>query len=90
MLCRFLSGRSDKWLENLRKQLEAIPQAGLGEVGTHDHFSVLFQCFCPAYALWVDSLWPVRSGKVVNHHARSCAHVHWQVKISSGQEGHDW
>lgn len=29
----FLSGRSDKWLENLRKQLEAIPQAGLGECG---------------------------------------------------------
>ncbi|DBA78749.1 TPA: Catalyzes the hydrolysis of D-tyrosyl-tRNA(Tyr) [Trebouxia sp. C0004] len=26
-------GRSDKWLDNLRKQLEEVPQAGLGECG---------------------------------------------------------
>ncbi|KAL0020598.1 hypothetical protein WJX77_009472 [Trebouxia sp. C0004] len=29
----FLQGRSDKWLDNLRKQLEEVPQAGLGECG---------------------------------------------------------
>ncbi|KAL3138173.1 hypothetical protein ABBQ38_005399 [Trebouxia sp. C0009 RCD-2024] len=29
----FLEGRSDNWLENLRKQLEALPNAGLGECG---------------------------------------------------------
>ncbi|DBA86902.1 TPA: hypothetical protein ACH3X2_005360 [Trebouxia sp. C0005] len=28
----FLQSRSDKWLDNLRKQLEEVPQAGLGEV----------------------------------------------------------
>lgn len=29
----FLQGRSDNWLDNLRKQLEEVPQAGLGECG---------------------------------------------------------
>ncbi len=30
--CRFLAGRSEDWLEKLRKQLEELPHAGLGEV----------------------------------------------------------
>ena len=34
LFCRFLHGRSDEWLENLRKQLQDVPHAGLGEVHT--------------------------------------------------------